>query len=78
MIGEIFQLQQAVNLMSNSLRSFFCFVPVGLFVSWSTAAGSNAKRESRFLTIFFSDLEISPLSPNTCRPRTDAAGIILF
>ena len=54
LIGEIFQLQQAANLMSNSLRSFAAFVPVGI-VRQLIASGRpvTLSGESRFLTIFF-------------------------
>jgi class 3 adenylate cyclase len=58
MIGEIFQLQQAVNLMSNSLRSFSAFVPVGIVRELvNSGRPLTLSGESRFLTIFFSDLE---------------------
>src|ERR1700730_3636871 len=58
MIGEIFQLQQAVNLMSNSLRSFAAFVPVEIVRQLvSSGRPLTLSGESRFLTIFFSDLE---------------------
>jgi class 3 adenylate cyclase len=58
MIGEIFQLQQAVNLMSNSLRSFSAFVPVGIVRQLvNSGRPLTLSGESRFLTIFFSDLE---------------------
>jgi class 3 adenylate cyclase len=57
-IREIFQLENAVELMSNSLRSFSAFVPVGI-VRQLIDSGSplTLSGESRFLTIFFSDLE---------------------
>ena len=58
MIGEIFQLQQAVNLMSNSLRSFAAFVPVEIVRQLvSSGRPLSLSGESRFLTVFFSDLE---------------------
>jgi class 3 adenylate cyclase len=57
-IKEIFQLQEAVNLMSNSLRSFAAFVPVGIVRQLvSSGMPLTLSGESRFLTIFFSDLE---------------------
>src|SRR5260221_13410313 len=57
-IPEMFQLEKAVELMSNSLRSFSAFVPVGI-VRQLIDSGSplTLSGESRFLTIFFSDLE---------------------
>jgi len=57
-IREIHLLQQAVNLMSNSLRSFAAFVPIGI-VRQLVESGRplTLSGESRFLTIFFSDLE---------------------
>jgi class 3 adenylate cyclase len=57
-IREIFQLENAVGLMSNSLRSFSAFVPLGI-VQQLIDSGSplTLSGESRFLTIFFSDLE---------------------
>jgi class 3 adenylate cyclase len=58
MIGEIFQLQQAVNLMRNSLRSFAAFVPVGIVRQLlDSGRPLTLSGESRFLTVFFSDLE---------------------
>src|SRR5204863_7202572 len=58
LIGEIFQLQQAANLMSNSLRSFAAFVPVGIVRQLITSGRPvTLSGEARFLTIFFSDLE---------------------
>jgi len=58
MIREIFQLQQAVNLMSNSLRSFSAFVPVGIVRQLvNSGRPLTLSGESRSLTIFFSDLE---------------------
>jgi class 3 adenylate cyclase len=58
MIAEIFHLQQAANLMSNSLRSFATFVPVGIIRQLiNTGRPLTVSGESRFLTIFFSDLE---------------------
>lgn len=57
-ITEIFYLQQAANLMSNSLRSFAAFVPVGIVRQLiSSGRPLTLSGESRFLTIFFSDLE---------------------
>jgi adenylate cyclase len=51
-------LQQAANLMSNSLRSFAAFVPVGIVRQLITSGRPvTLSGESRFLTIFFSDLE---------------------
>jgi len=57
-IREIFQLENAVGLMSNSLRAFSAFVPLGI-VQQLIDSGSplTLSGESRFLTIFFSDLE---------------------
>ncbi len=58
MIAEIFHLQQAANLMSNSLRSFAAFVPIGIVRQLvNTGRPLTISGESRFLTIFFSDLE---------------------
>jgi class 3 adenylate cyclase len=58
MIAEIFHLQQAANLMSNSLRSFAAFVPIGIVRQLvNTGRPLTINGESRFLTIFFSDLE---------------------
>jgi class 3 adenylate cyclase len=58
MIREIFHLQEAVKLMSNSLRSFAAFVPVGIVRQLINSGKPLAlSGESRFLTIFFSDLE---------------------
>jgi class 3 adenylate cyclase len=58
LITEIFHLQQAANLMSNSLRSFAAFVPVGVVRQLvSSGRPLTLSGESRFLTIFFSDLE---------------------
>ena len=57
-IREIYHLQRAVNLMSNSLRSFAAFVPVGIVRQLvDTGKPLALSGESRFLTVFFSDLE---------------------
>jgi class 3 adenylate cyclase len=57
-IEEIDHLQRAVNLMRNSLRSFAAFVPIGIVRQLiSTGKPMTLSGESRFLTIFFSDLE---------------------
>jgi adenylate cyclase len=57
-IREINQLQRAIVLLENALRSFSVFVPVGL-VRGLIDSGKPLEPtvESRFMTIFFSDLE---------------------
>jgi class 3 adenylate cyclase len=58
MIAEIFHLQEAATLMSNSLRSFAAFVPIGIVRQLvNTGRPLTLSGESRFLTVFFSDLE---------------------
>ncbi|MGQ0581397.1 MAG: adenylate/guanylate cyclase domain-containing protein [Reyranella sp.] len=57
-IREISHLQNATVLLENALRSFSVFVPVGL-VRGLIASGKPLAPtvESRFMTIFFSDVE---------------------
>ncbi len=57
-IREIDQLQKATVLLDNALRSFSVFVPVGLVRGLIESGKPLAPAvESRFMTIFFSDLE---------------------
>jgi class 3 adenylate cyclase len=57
-IREIDQLQKATVLLDNALRSFSVFVPVGLVRGLIESGKPLAPSvESRFMTIFFSDLE---------------------
>ena len=57
-IREIYDLQSAARLMSNSLRSFSAFVPIGIIRQLiDSGRPLMPSGESRFLTIFFSDLE---------------------
>jgi adenylate cyclase len=57
-IREIGQLQRATVLLENALRSFSVFVPVGLVRELIESGKPLAPTvESRFMTIFFSDLE---------------------
>jgi len=66
--------------MSNSLRSFSAFVPVGIVRQLvNSGRPLTLSGESRFLTIFFSDLEdFSAVSETPVARGTDAAGIIIF
>jgi len=57
-IREIGQLQRATVLLENALRSFSVFVPVGLVRELIASGKPLAPTvESRFMTIFFSDVE---------------------
>ena len=57
-IREIGQLQRATILLENALRSFSVFVPVGLVRGLIESGKPLAPSvETRFITIFFSDLE---------------------
>ncbi len=57
-IREIYQLQNGVRVMSNSLRSFAAFVPLGVIRQLlDTGRPLTQSGESRFLTILFTDLE---------------------
>ncbi len=57
-VREIDQLQRATVLLDNALRSFSVFVPVGLVRRLIESGKPLAPAvESRFMTIFFSDLE---------------------
>ena len=57
-ITEIAQLERAVTLLSNALRSFSIFVPVGLVRELIDSGKPLVPSiESRFMTVFFSDLE---------------------
>jgi class 3 adenylate cyclase/ABC-type nitrate/sulfonate/bicarbonate transport system substrate-binding protein len=57
-IGEIAQLQSAAALLRNSLQSFSSFVPLDVVRELvKTGTPLTLGVESRFLTVFFSDLE---------------------
>lgn len=57
-IREIYNLQSAADLLARSLRSLSAFVPVGVVRQLVDSGRSlTLGAESRFLTIFFSDLE---------------------
>ena len=57
-IREIGELQRATILLENALRSFSVFVPVGLVRGLIESGKPLAPAvETRFITIFFSDLE---------------------
>ena len=57
-IGEIAQLQSAAALLRNSLQSFSSFVPLDVVRALIKSGVPLALGvESRFLTVFFSDLE---------------------
>ena len=57
-VTEIAQLQRAVGLLANALRSFSVFVPVGLVRELVDSGRPLVPHvEPRFMTIFFSDVE---------------------
>jgi adenylate cyclase len=57
-ITEIAHLEQAVHLMSNALRSFSVFVPIGLVRELIDSGKPLVPRvEPRFMTVFFADVE---------------------
>jgi adenylate cyclase len=70
-------LSRAIDTLDATVKAFAAFVPVGLVRQLIT---SGRKLElgghSRFLTIFFSDLEaFSTLSEEIPHPRTDDSGL---
>ena len=64
-------LSRAIDTLDAAVKSFSAFVPIGLV---SQLLQSEQKLElgghSRFLTIFFSDLEASRRCPRRCRRRS--------
>jgi adenylate cyclase len=69
-VTEIAQLQRAVVLLSNALRSFSVFVPVDLVRELIDSGKPLLPHvESRFMTVFFSDVENFSTIVETMMPQ---------